>query len=324
MWPVPRRRKVRHMNRTLLAVVGLSGCASVQPCLQDPPAVATINQVTRTPSRVEASATDQTCLQRYEWSATGKPRGVVVIAHGIRDHAVRYEALAEALSAQGFVVFAQDMRGHGLSGGTRQRWNSLDELTADLDLEVTAARAKYPRLPVFLYGHSLGGLLTFTYANAHPTSLDGMVLSAPALQLFPTVTGGEKAGARFFSAIIPGLKVQAVDDTVFVRTPEAKAEFAADALVTHEPLPARSAASTLDAIDLVATRIPKVKLPFLVMHGTQDVVTNIEGSRALVKDAPSTDKALKEWEGLAHDLLHEPEHDQVINYAVDWFGAHAR
>lgn len=303
--------------RTLLAVtLSLTGCASTLPCVGELPAATS----TWTATRLEAA--DQTCLQRVEWKATGAPKGVIIIAHGLRDHGARYAPLADALTARGFEVFAQDMRGHGQSGGTRQRWNSFDELVADLDLEVQAAHAKFPGLPVFLYGHSLGGLLTFTYASTHASALDGFVLSGPALQLMPNVTGGDKAGAKFFSAIAPGLKVQALDDSVFVRTAEARAEFMKDPLVTHENLPARSAAATIETIDLVGGRIPGVKLPFLVMHGTADVVTNIEGSRALAKGAASTDKQLKEWPDLAHDLLHEPEHDQVIAFAADWFSAH--
>ncbi len=304
--------------RTILAIttLSLSGCASTLPCVGALPSPTS----TRVASRLEAA--DQTCLQRQEWSATGTPKGVVIIAHGLRDHGARYAPLVDALTARGFEVFAQDMRGHGQSGGTRQRWNSFDELMADLDLEVQAAHARFPGLPVFLYGHSLGGLLTFTYASTHATSIDGFVLSGPALQLMPNVTSGDKSGARFFSSVAPGLKVQALDDSVFVRTAEARAEFLKDPLVTHENLPARSAAATIDTIELVPGRIPEMKLPFLVMHGTADVVTNIEGSRALARGAASTDKQLKEWPELAHDLLHEPEHDQVIAFAADWLSAH--
>jgi acylglycerol lipase len=306
----------------LLVCLAVSGCASVTPCLKELPGPATENGVARTATRVEAA--DQTCLQRYEWAAaTSQPRGVVIVVHGIRDHALRYEALAEALSGQGFEVIGQDMRGHGLSGGTRQRWNSFDELVADLDLAVTAAHARLPGVPVFLYGHSLGGLLSFTYANAHPDSLSGLVLSGPALALMPNVTSGDKTGARLFSAIAPGLKVQAVDDTGFVRTAEGKAALANDPLVVHDALPARSAAATLDAIDLVPARMATLKLPFLVMHGTKDVATNIDGSRALEKGAASTDKTLKEWDDVSHDLLHEPERAQVIAMTVDWFVAHS-
>jgi acylglycerol lipase len=300
-------------------VLLVSGCAAVRPCVGALPETATRDQVTRTSFRTEAP--DQTCLQAYEWKSAQPVKGVVVVEHGIRDHASRYSALAEALAAKGLAVYGQDLRGHGSSGGNRQRFDSIDELVGDLDLAVSEAKKRNPGLPVFLYGHSLGGLISTHYALAHGTSLKGLVLSGAALKLPTYVTGGEKAAARFFSVVIPGLKAQRVDDTVFVREPAAKAELAADPQVDHFDLPARSAAAGLDAIDDVQTRMEEVKVPLLIMHGSADQGTNIEGSRELNQRAASADKTLKIWDGLFHDLLHEPERDQVISTVDAWISA---
>ncbi|MCA2981841.1 MAG: alpha/beta fold hydrolase [Myxococcaceae bacterium] len=261
------------------------------------------------------------CLQASDWRTAQAGRGVVVLAHGLRDHAVRYDALAAALAAKGLVVYGQDMRGHGRSGGERQRFDTMDELVAHLDLEVKEARRRNPGLPVFLFDHSLDGLLATTYALQHGEKLSGLVLSGAALKLLPGVSNGDKAGARFFGGVIPGLKVQALDDSAFVRDAAAKAELASDALVDHSNLPARSAAMTLDAIDFVQAHLPELKLPLLVMHGTVDTATNLEGSVELVARASSADKALKTWEGLHHDLLHEPERQQVIDLVTSWVAA---
>jgi acylglycerol lipase len=298
----------------------LAGCATSRPCLEPMPEVSTTGAVTRTPYRVEAAG--QQCLQAYEWRSRAPVRGIVVVVHGLRDHAVRYDGLAQALAAQGFAVYAQDLRGHGRSGGARQRFDSMAELLSDVDLTVAEAKRRTPGVPVFLYGHSLGGLIVTSYGLTRPDGAAGLVLSGPALKLFPTVTGGEKAGARLFGALIPGLKVQQLDDTTFVREAEAKRQLAADPLVTHENLPARSAAASLDAIDVIQARMGELKVPFLVMHGTGDTATNPEGSRELAEKAAVTDKTFKAWEGLFHDLLHEPEQQQVIDLTVGWLIAH--
>ena len=287
-----------------------------RPCIGALPDVAVADDVTRTPYRTEAPVAQ--CLQAYEWKAGAPARGVVVIVHGLRDHSVRYEALAEALVKQGLVVYAQDMRGHGRSGGDRQRMDSMDELVADIHLEVAEAKKRNPGLPVFVFGHSLGGLISTTYAVKHGDELTGLMLSGPALKLLPGVSDGDKAGARLFSSLIPGLKVQALDDTEFVREAAAKKELAEDPLVDHANLPARSAAMALDAIDFIQAHLAEVKVPFLVMHGTVDKATNIEGSVALSEKAASTDKTLKKWEGVSHDLLHEPERQQVIDLVTSW------
>lgn len=311
-----RTDTVPAMRTLSLIVVALaSSCATMGPCLGALPEVS----AALTPYRVEAGEGE--CLQAYEWKAES-PRAAVVVMHGIRDHAVRYDGLARALTAKGFSVYAQDMRGHGRSGGDRQRFDSMPLLAADLHLAVSEAKRRNPGLPVFLYGHSLGGLISTTYVLEHPSELAGLVLSGPALKLFPSVSGGEKAGARFFSAVLPGLKVQAFDDTEFSRDPAAKQDLATDPLVDHSNLPARSAAAALDGIDFVQAHLPEVKLPFLVMHGTVDTATNLEGSVELAEKAASSDKTLKKWEGLHHDLLHEPERAEVVELVTSWLEAH--
>jgi lysophospholipase len=269
-----------------------------------------------------AQASDGTCLQAYEWKpASGQVMGSVVIVHGIRDHASRYAALAEALTARGLVVYAQDMRGHGDSGGDRQRFDSLPQLVEDTDLAVEQARKLNPGVPVFVYGHSLGGLISTHYALAHGDKLRGLVLSGPALKLFPSVSDGQKGAARFFSAILPGLPAQSVDDTEFVREEAAKKELAADPLVWHDNLPARSAAAALDGIDDVQKRMGDLKVPVLILHGSADKATNPEGSRELSTRAASTDKTLKIYDGVFHDLMHEPEHNQITGDVVGWITA---
>lgn len=300
-----------------LAPPVLVGCATARPCLDgtiSPPAG---SQLVFTPYCAKSS--DDTCLQAYEWKPRSGPvRGALVIAHGLRDHATRYGALAEALGAQGFAIYAQDMRGHGRSGGDRQRFDSIAQLVEDLDLAVTEAKKRNPGVPVFLYGHSLGGLVSTEYVLAHGDNLKGFILSGPALKLQPSVSGGEKAAARFFSSVLPGLPAQALDDSEFVRDPAAKAELASDPLVDHANLPARSAAAALDAIEDVQRRMEQVTVPFLVMHGSADKATNPEGSRELYARAHSTDKTLKIYDGLYHDLMHEPEHDRIIGEVTAW------
>lgn len=308
------------MKRLLIpcALAALTaGCASgPRPCPDAMPERSTKGGVTLSPYRVEAP--EQMCLQAYEWKSEQPVKGVVVVVHGLRDHALRYEALAESLNAKGLAVYAQDNRGHGRSGGDRQRFDTMDELVAHVDLAVSEAKKRNPGVPVFLYGHSLGGLIGTHYVLAHPQSVQGLVLSGAALKLMPEVSGGQQAAARIFGAILPGLKAQELDDTQFVRTPEAKAELAADPLVDHFNLPARSAAMALNAIEAAQKRLKEVAVPVLIMHGTMDKATNVEGSRELYAQAQSKDKTLKLWDGLYHDLLHEPERAQVAELVTAW------
>ncbi|HYV43683.1 MAG TPA: alpha/beta hydrolase [Myxococcaceae bacterium] len=306
------------LGAALALVTG--GCAAARTCAATahPPPAGSTSAV----RPYQATAADGTCLQAYEWKpASGHVVGAVVIVHGIRDHASRYAALADALTAKGLAVYAQDMRGHGDSGGDKQRFDSLPQLVADTDLAVEEARKLNPGVPVFVYGHSLGGLISTHYALAHGDKLRGLVLSGPALKLFPSVTDGQKGAARFFSGILPGLPAQEVDDTQFVREEAAKKDLASDPLVYHDNLPARSAAAALDGIDEVQKRMGELKVPVLILHGSADKATNPEGSKELKERAATADKTLHIYEGVFHDLLHEPERAQIIQEVVGWITA---
>lgn len=306
----------------VLLLVAMTGCATARPCA-GPPAMPSSVPASVVLTPFQNQGAEQTCLQAWEWApkSAAPVVGVVIIVHGIRDHALRYTALANALVDRGFAVYAQDMRGHGQSGGPSQRWESLTELRDDVDVLMAEAKKRHPGLPVFVYGHSLGGLISTHVALEHP-ELSGLVLSGAALKLLPGVTGGQKAAAHFFGAIAPGLHAQHVDDTEFVREAAAKAELAADPLVVHDDLPARSAAATLDGIEEAHAHSAELKMPLLVMHGTVDHATNAEGSSELVERAAATDKTLKLWPGVYHDLLHEPEADQVIALVTGWLSSH--
>jgi alpha-beta hydrolase superfamily lysophospholipase len=249
---------------------------------------------------------------------------VVVVVHGIRDHATRYAALAKTLNGTGLAVYSYDLRGHGSSGGYRQRFDSLEQLLADTDLLVQDARRKTPSLPVFIYGHSLGGLISTGYTLAHEPELKGLILSGPALQLPNFVKPAELKAARIFGAILPDLPAQPVDDTGFVNTPAALDDYMKDPLIGHANLPAASAKAGVEGITRVNAEMGKLRLPLLIMHGLLDRQTNIDGSRELNQRAASTDKTLVLWEGQFHDLLHEPDHDKVIAQVTAWLGAHLR
>lgn len=297
-----------------LGLTSLSlGCAHTE-CLGSTPDL-------RVPATAgQLHSRDGVCLETLEWPRA-QPRGVVVVVHGIRDHASRYEGLAQALGQDGWAVYSHDLRGHGRSGGRRQRFDSIDQLVGDVHEVVARARAEHPGVPLFLYGHSLGGLVVTTYALQHPQELDGMVLSGPALELLPSVSRGQIAAARFFGTVAPNLPAQPVDDAEFVSTPAARRELASDPLIVHDKLPARSAKAAVVGIEEVQEHMAEIAVPFLVMHGDVDKATNIEGSRALYRAAKSPDKTLKIWEGQYHDLLHEPRQQEVIELVTTWLDA---
>ncbi|XXF76956.1 lysophospholipase [Myxococcaceae bacterium GXIMD 01537] len=253
-----------------------------------------------------------------------EPRAALIVMHGLRDHSNRYGELAEHLVGQGFAVHAFDLRGHGRSEGVRVHIDSFDEYVTDLERFVALVREREPGRPVFLLGHSMGGAIVTTYLLDRKPDIQGLVLSAPALKPGAKVSGALITTTRVLGGVLPNLKVLDLDPKEFSRDPAVVRENETDPLIFQKPGPARTASRLLTTFEALSQRMEEVAVPLLVLHGTADTVTDPEGSKALVKRARSTDKTLKLYEGLYHDLLHEPEKARVTADTVEWLVAHAR
>ncbi|WP_250634445.1 alpha/beta hydrolase [Pinirhizobacter soli] len=314
---------LRHLVKFSVVLIWLIApelvyAANSSACLDVKPGATSSSYQTQT-----MQASDGVCLRSFAWQPAQIPaRGVVVVVHGIRDYALRYEGFAQQLSQQGFAVFAQDLRGHGYSGGQRQRFDSMTEMVADVDLVVREAQERYPGVPLFVYGHSLGGLITTEYALVHGDKLSGVILSGAALKRPLSVTGFKVGLARIVAAIAPGAHVVAVDDHEFSRDKAVMATLESDTLISHQKLPAISAVAGINGMQDAQKKMGQLTMPLLILYGTADKVNPVEGSRSLYSGAGSHDKTLKPYEGLYHDLLHEPEHDRVAADVVAWLNSH--
>jgi acylglycerol lipase len=252
-------------------------------------------------------AADGNCLQAYLWAPAAAPRAVLVVVHGLHDHARRYQPLARALNEAGIAVLAIDHRGHGGSGGAPQRLDSVDQLLADVGLAVAQAHSRFPGAPVVLYGHSLGGMVAAQYAARHGTQLAGAVISSAALKLPAGASQGQVKVVSLLSALAPGLGLEAVDEAKLVREPTARSALAADALIVRDKLPARTLATLLNGVLELQPRLAGIDVPLLVLHGLADTVTDPAGSTLLHERAASARKTLRTYPAALHDLLHEPE-----------------
>jgi alpha-beta hydrolase superfamily lysophospholipase len=252
-----------------------------------------------------------------------EPRAVLIVVHGLRDHSSRYGELAVHLVGQGFAVHAFDLRGHAHSEGVRVHIDSFDEYLSDLGLFLERVREREPGKPVYLFGHSMGGAIVTLFTLEKKPDIQGLVLSAPAMKPGADVSGALIATTKVLGGVLPNLKVLELDPKQFSRDPEVVKDNETDPLVFQQGGPARTASRLLAALNTLSERMEEVTTPVLVLHGTADTVTDPEGSKALVERARSTDKSLKLYEGLFHDLVHEPEKARVIADVVQWLQAHA-
>ncbi len=268
-------------------------------------------------------AADGNCLQGYAWVPSGGlVKGALVVAHGLHDHARRYEPLALALNEAGVAVYSYDQRGHGASGGATQRIDSIDQAAGDMELVLREAQLRHPGVPLFIYGHSMGGLIAARVAADQPLPLRGAVISSAALKLPVTSSAVQLRVVAALSAVAPGLGLQALDDATLVRDEAARASLAADPQITRDKVPARTVAAIIAGVGDIQERMDSIAVPLLILHGADDEVTEVEGSRELAARARTADKTLRVYDGMLHDLLHEPVAGAVTKEIVAFVASH--
>lgn len=255
------------------------------------------------------------------WLPDRDVKAVVALAHGASEHSGRYRWVGEQLAGRGYAVHALDHRGHGRTGKGAYV-DRLAHAVEDLDRRVVQAAARHPGRPVFLLGHSFGGCLSIAYAFEHQDRLAGLALSAPvaALEAAPLPL---RVAARLLSAIAPRAGVYDVDSSAVSTDPAVVRDYDADPLNHHGKIPARTVAEIADAVASFPERAPSITVPLLVMHSPDDRITLFAGSQMVHDRAASRDKQLIRYDGLAHEILNEPERQRVVDDLTRWLDQRA-
>lgn len=247
-----------------------------------------------------------------------EPKAVVVLSHGLGEHARRYDHVAQRFGKAGLVVYALDHRGHGRSGGKRVLLKDISEYTGDFDTLVSIAAKDYPTLKRIVLGHSMGGAIVFAYGADHPRDYDLMVLSGPAVAAQTSVSPVMQVVGKAVGAVLPGLGVENLPASAVSRDPKVVAAYENDPLVHHGKVPAGIARALLTVGDTMPRRARNITAPLLVVHGEQDKLVPAAGSETLVEHVGSEDVHLKIYPELYHEVFNEPEQDVVLDDVVSW------
>jgi acylglycerol lipase len=257
------------------------------------------------------------------WAPEAQPRAIVLLVHGLAEHSGRYLNLAQELAPAGFAIYAPDHRGHGRSEGRRCYVNRFEDYVEDLDRFSGIVREAHPALKFFMVGHSLGGTIATAYAEAHQSKLAGLVLSAPALAAGASITQRDKILARIVSQLMPAAGVTRLDATAISKDTAVVKAYVTDPLVYTGKISARLGAEILRAIETdIPSHMPALTLPILIMQGTEDRLSNPQGSAMLFENISSSDKTLKRYAGLFHEIFNEPERAMVFADMRAWLAAH--
>jgi len=250
------------------------------------------------------------------WRPTGKPRGVVVIAHGFNSHSGQYVEVAERFVAAGLAVYALDHRGRGKSGGERFHVEKFSDYVDDLGTFIQTAETREPGLPVFLLGHSAGGVIASLYALGHQSGLAGLISESFAFEL--PAPAFALAALKGLSHLAPHLRVLKLKNADFSRDPQVVESMNRDPLIAGENQTAKTVAELIRADERLRVEFALITLPLLILHGTKDKAAKADGSRFFNDTAGSKDKTLKLYDGAYHDLLNDFGRETVVKEILDW------
>ncbi|XP_051137278.1 uncharacterized protein LOC127255662 [Andrographis paniculata] len=252
---------------------------------------------------------------------SGELRGILIIIHGLNEHSGRYLQFAKQLNSCKFGVYAMDWIGHGGSDGLHGYVPSLDHVVADTGAFLKKVKSENPGVPCFLFGHSTGGAVVLKAAS-YPhieEMLEGVILTSPALRVKPAhpIVG---AVAPIFSMVAPRLQFKGANKRGIPvsRDPAALLAKYSDPLVYTGPIRVRTGHEILRISSYLTRNFHSVTVPFLVLHGTADRVTDPLASQDLYNMAPSKFKDIKLYDGFLHDLLFEPEHEEIGLDIIGW------
>jgi acylglycerol lipase len=254
------------------------------------------------------------------WLPEAPERAAVLIVHGLAEHSGRYGATAAALVEAGFAVHAVDYRGHGQSEGRRVHVDSVDEYVTDVRETLDGVGRRHPGRPVFLLGHSQGGLVVLKLVLDDPTGVAGVVVTSPFLAVHPRARPSVflRAGAAVLRRLAPRLPLPTgIDVSVLSRDPAVGEAYARDPLVSS-----RASVGWLDAIARAQREVmaaaPSLGVPALVMASGGDLLVDPEAARRDARAAPPARVEFVWWDGYYHEMLNDLGKERVLERIVRW------
>ncbi len=256
----------------------------------------------------------------YRAWTPAKARGVVLIVPGFNSHSGYYLAVGAALAGRGLAAYAVDLRGRGRSDGERFYVQKYDDYVSDIRTVAAKAKSEYPGLPVFILGHSAGGVAACLYTLSYQSELAGLICESFAFQ----VPAPDFAIAVFkgLAHLAPHAHVLHLKNEQFSRDPAAVKAMNDDPLIAHETQPTQTLAELARTDDKLKQSFPTITLPVLILHGTADTATKPSGSQLFYDTAGAKDKTLKLYQGHFHDLLNDVGREEVLADVEAWLDKH--
>ncbi|WP_256758116.1 alpha/beta hydrolase [Cohnella sp. WQ 127256] len=270
-------------------------------------------------SPMEWLCADGTPMHACEWrlDQSNKPTAVIGLVHGMGEHMGRYAHVAEMLNKEGYTVIGFDQRGHGRTEGKRGHVPTYEGLLEGLDLLIAEAKRKYPELPLFLFGHSMGGNVTLNYLLRRQPQIAGAIVTGPWLKLAFKPPSLQSVVGKLIEKIYPTYTNNRPINATNLTTDPAMIERYVNDNLGHGNITARFFFGVQGAGKWALEHAKDLTVPLLLMHGGDDKVTSIQASKQFAEQAGSL-CSWREWPGFKHELHNELKREEVFTVMKSW------
>lgn len=252
------------------------------------------------------------------WAPEKEPKAAVCLVHGHGEHIGRYEHVGAAFAGAGYALLGFDLRGHGKSGGQRGHAPSFEAYSKDIESFLREAVKRYPSAPRFIYGHSLGGLLSLAYAVSRQPDAQGMIVSSPGLRTALHEQKVKVAMAKLLGMLIPTITIPSGLSTEHIsRDPEVVKAYINDPLV-HDKMTLGFGRAALQVTANIFQQAGRLSVPVLLAYCSADKLTYPHGAEEFAGLTPKGLVTLKKFEGLYHEPHNEPEKAEVLKTYIQW------
>jgi acylglycerol lipase len=259
----------------------------------------------------------------YEgWIPEGFVKAVILIVHGVGEYCGRYTNLVDHFVPLGYAVYGLDHIGHGRSGGKRELIKQFEDFTEPLAQYYQMVKQWQPGIPIFIYGHSLGALITLFHLLDHQDLYKGAIISAPPVIIPDNISPMTVTLGKFLATVAPRTGLLGLDTSSLSHDPKVVKDYNTDPLVFHGKITACISAGMLRAMQRVNEEAGKISLPIFIFQGSADRLVDTTGAKLLYDKVGSKDKTLKMYDNLFHEVHNEPDRLVMFSDVQSWLNTH--
>ena len=255
------------------------------------------------------------------WLPEETPKALLIVVHGLAEHSGRYMNVVNRFVPSGYAVYGIDHIGHGKSDGKRVYVKRFQDYINTLRIYIETIHDWQPGIPLFMIGHSMGGLIGAAYLLEHQHELSGAVFSGPGIKVPDSISASVILAGKMLSLVFPKTGILQLDANGVSKDPSVVAAYVNDPLVYTGKITARLGAEMLKTMQDVTEKANKISLPITIVQGGNDLLVDPNGAQLLYDLVSSADKTIKIYDGLYHEVFNEPEREQVLNDVQKWLEA---